>query len=625
MSAPNAPDCQSVRIRQVGYEDWRMVGLAIDHADGYESDDDDDSDASKHDTSLLRQLDTTPITPSELVSDVKVIYEGITMIEKKAFEIHQAQLKAGKKLSNDQWQALFALHRTLLYEYHDYFYASQHPAAPPTLQQLTEKYIIRERMWTNGIYSLLELLRKQLPSSLEHMLAFVHLAYSLITELLESVPEFQGTWLEWLGHISRYRLESEKTDLHLRQIWTDIGRDWYMKAAHFSPNAGKFQHHFAVLARPNIVRQFFYYSKALVSVEPFALARDDIMLVLDPLKDEAYYSKYPAVEASFVSALGILINHGTSGDYQVHIDKFLSGLDVHIRQLSAHWRAQGPEIATALLAAVLDFGYGSQWGKDTPDGEWNPLWKLYHQYYKAVGEEGHPTKKDQKSKADIFHAFWSGGMPATSLPKAMDISYTSPKLGSSEEITFLALKALRSAIEINTKRIGDRNIVPFMCIVLTFLWSMAFVGPPILYVEAHIPWSSIILFLNTLPHSAMSDARMKSDAFPAIDSSSEPQLRLDFNARGAVWWNFYPSDFFNSGSTDQHNPSREPSGHERLRDERCLWLGARLASLGRWILYDKSSKRFSISAHVVNRHQSHPLTSTPTDQGNHQDEAMTDG
>jgi hypothetical protein len=64
-----------------------------------------------------------------------------------------AQAGAQPKLNNKQWQALIALHRTLLHEHHDFFLASQHPSASPTLRRLASKYKIPARMWQHGIHS----------------------------------------------------------------------------------------------------------------------------------------------------------------------------------------------------------------------------------------------------------------------------------------------------------------------------------------------------------------------------------------------------------------------------------------------------------------------------------------
>ncbi|KIW36106.1 uncharacterized protein PV06_11581 [Exophiala oligosperma] len=71
-----------------------------------------------------------------LVNEVKGIYAGLVMVEKKCVEICQQQSQTTTELSNEQWQALIALHRTLLHEHHDFFLASQYPTASPVLRRL---------------------------------------------------------------------------------------------------------------------------------------------------------------------------------------------------------------------------------------------------------------------------------------------------------------------------------------------------------------------------------------------------------------------------------------------------------------------------------------------------------
>jgi hypothetical protein len=81
----------------------------------------DDDPPPEGDTSMLLEPDTRPITSEQLVNEVKGIYSGLVMVEKKCVEIITQRAQARTKLSNDQWQALIALHRTLLHEHHDFF------------------------------------------------------------------------------------------------------------------------------------------------------------------------------------------------------------------------------------------------------------------------------------------------------------------------------------------------------------------------------------------------------------------------------------------------------------------------------------------------------------------------
>jgi hypothetical protein len=171
---------------------------------------------------IILQPETRPISQEQLVAEVKGIYAGLVMVEAKCIEVDNKQATlaqadgAQSKLNNEQWQALIALHRTLLHEHHDFFLASQHPSASPALRRLASKYAMPARMWRHGIHSFLELLRHRLPASLDHMLAFIYLAYTMMALLYETVPAFEDTWIECLGDLGRYRMAIEDDDIRDR-------------------------------------------------------------------------------------------------------------------------------------------------------------------------------------------------------------------------------------------------------------------------------------------------------------------------------------------------------------------------------------------------------------------------
>ena len=156
---------------------------------------------------MLLQPDTRPISHEQLVVEVKGIYAGLVMVEAKCIDIDERQSAAAQEkdpnkrvhLKNDQWQSLIALHKQLLHEHHDFFLASQHPSASPALSRLAAKYSMPARMWRHGIHAFLEVLRHRLPESLEHMLAFIYIAYSMMALLYETVSTFEDTWIECLG------------------------------------------------------------------------------------------------------------------------------------------------------------------------------------------------------------------------------------------------------------------------------------------------------------------------------------------------------------------------------------------------------------------------------------------
>ncbi|KAK1574279.1 uncharacterized protein LY79DRAFT_480710, partial [Colletotrichum navitas] len=117
---------------------------------------------------MIKQPETRPISQEQLIAEVKGIYVGLVLVESKRIEVDNAQSSASESesspiLNNDRWQALVALHHTLLREHHDFFLASQHPSASPALRRLASNCAMPARMWRHGIHSFLELLRHRLP------------------------------------------------------------------------------------------------------------------------------------------------------------------------------------------------------------------------------------------------------------------------------------------------------------------------------------------------------------------------------------------------------------------------------------------------------------------------------
>ena len=314
---------------------------------------------------MLLQPQSRPFSQEQVVNEVKGIYAGLVMVEKKCVEICQQQAQTINRLSTQQWQALIALHRTLMHDHHDFFLASQHPTASPALRRLPTKYAMPARRWRHETHSFLQLLRYRLPHSLEHMLSFVYLAYQMMGLLTESVPAFHETWIECLGDLARYRMAIEKADMRDRELWSNVAGTRYNKAANRLPDTGRIQHHLAVLARPHLASRLFYYSNALISVNPIPNARDSIMLLFNPLLeiqkgdqnsgDDSTIHEYGRSDNSMLNAAGILFTKGSIHDHVADISHSISGLDGHLRS-SSHWKGQGPEVASELIACILDCG-----------------------------------------------------------------------------------------------------------------------------------------------------------------------------------------------------------------------------------------------------------------------------
>ncbi|UZP43647.1 hypothetical protein NXS19_011459 [Fusarium pseudograminearum] len=296
---------------------------------------------------MMRQPETRPISQDQLVAEVKGIYAGLVMVETKCIEVNNTlsapNTEANNKLHNEQWQALIALHRTLLHEHHDFFLASQHPSASPALRRLASKYAMPARMWRHGIHSFLELLRHRLPSSIEHMLSFIYLAYSMMALLYETVSAFEDTWIECLGDLGRYRMAIEGDDIRDREVWTGVSKRWY-KAPGTSPNTGRLYHHLAILTRPNALQQLYYYTKTLTVPTPFISARENIMSLFDPVLSNNPTRLSP-IDSEFVRAHGILFS-GKSIECMEQVSSiytFINNLDERISKTSKKWLEAGYE------------------------------------------------------------------------------------------------------------------------------------------------------------------------------------------------------------------------------------------------------------------------------------------
>ncbi|TGO07446.1 hypothetical protein BTUL_0275g00080 [Botrytis tulipae] len=506
---------------------------------------------------MILQPTTWPISQEQLVTEVKGIYAGLVMVEAKCIEVDnkQAGLVKGSptqpRLNNEQWQALTALHRTLLHEHHDFFLASQHPSASPSLRILPSKYAMPARMWRHGIQSFLELLRGRLPASHDHMLAFIYLAYSMVALLYETVPAFEDTWIECLGDLGRCRMVIEDED---RETWNGVARHWYSKASDRAPTTGRLYHHIAVLARPNALQQLCYYGKSLCVVVPFNLARESILTLFDPvLHAESGYGQYrlPPLETTFIRAHGHLFTNRAIERFEPAVQEFLALLDNQIGRVTRKFQEQGWHIAISNNVAMLGFA-----SKD------NPLMIAIT-----------PASKE----ADVD----------------MDESRDEP---SPSMIAFRHAQNLNySTLEIVLKRIGDPNVLPFIHVSLVFLFRMSQFSSAMNLLAPAFPWKSLAVMLNTLLRFYKSLDRIENDKFPLAEKDDIHPFPEDFGMRGLLWSEkYFPENWFLNMKTDEEERNHELASMLEQRKERILWLACRIADAGPWINFDSSNPEFSV-------------------------------
>ncbi|KAL7925808.1 hypothetical protein ACQKWADRAFT_201439 [Trichoderma austrokoningii] len=501
---------------------------------------------------MIRQPETRPISQEQLVAEVKGIYAGLVMVESKCIEVDNAQSAnkdSPQPLNNEQWQALIALHRTLLHEHHDFFLASQHPSASPALRRLASKYAMPARMWRHGIHSFLELLRHRLPQSLEHMLTFIYIAYSMMALLYETVPAFEDTWIECLGDLGRYRMAIEDDDIRDRETWTAVSRYWYSKASDKLPTTGRLYHHLAILARPNALQQTYYYTKSLCVPIPFLSARESVMTLFDPVLSSSP-PKLELIDLAFVRILAIFFSGKEKQELRPAAEQFLTLLDGHIARTTKSWLEAGYYMGISITCSLFGFGNDTNVLK-------NAITPKRSEDMDIAGEapEAIPTA--------VFH----------------------------QSLSFAV-----QTLEIVIRRWGDMNILPFLHTQMVFLHHLSKFPSAIKFIEHKYPWRLIATMLNYLKQSCKFEPRMDSDVFPGAENQDHYRpLPEDYAMRGLIYTEeYFPLKWFAGEAVEEDEKYFEQASMVDSRKERILWIGKQISSLSRWLVWDGESAKFTV-------------------------------
>ena len=530
---------------------------------------------------ILLQPETRPISHEQLVVEVKGIYAGLVMVEAKCIDVDEKQSAAAQErnplyrtqLSPEQWQALIALHKTLLHEHHDFFLASQHPSASPALSRLAAKYSMPARMWRHGIHAFLEVLRHRLPESLDHMLAFIYIAYSMMALLYETVPSFEDTWIECLGDLGRYRMAIED-DMRDREVWSGVARFWYSKAADKAPNTGRLYHHLAILARPCTLQQLSLYLHALTCILPFESARGSIMTLFNPILEgqESTSHRSSSMEIIFIKAHGLLFTGGSLKDF-VHCTQKLFDdgiLDNYIGRITVKFKEQGVFAALSNIASLFDHGV-----LKAEDTSKSIFCLAFDKVMAYEAQESRATLKNIINARD-------SEIPSTqAMPSKLIVKdLTSEDFDASIHTIAYASSITWDTLSVSLQRIGDKNVYPLVNTYLTFLYCLIKVKKAMQYVEMDIPWSDLASFLTVLAKPEAVTSKMFSSGFPKPDQGVRRPLPEDFLMRGQVWiGSFFPNIWFENTGVDDPERTLELPLTAVSRQERMLWLGYHISSV----------------------------------------------
>ena len=536
---------------------------------------------------LLLQPETRPISHDQLVVEVKGIYAGLVMVESKCVDVDEKQSKAAleknpsrqTKLSNEQWQALIHLHKTLLHEHHDFFLASQHPSASPALSDLAGRYSMPSRMWRHAIHAFLEVLRHRLPESRDHMLAFIYIAYSMMALLYETVPTFEDTWVECLGDLGRYRMAIEADDPWDREIWSGVARFWYSKAADNNPNTGRLYHHLAILARQYSLQQLCFYTRSLTCITPFENARESIKTLFKPMLNSKapIHLQSSSFEMVFIKAHGILFYGLPVSQYDAAVRHIKDGLlDNYIGRVTSTFKTHGVYATITNIAAL--FEYGALRRGDLSKSVFRLAYEEIHHH--SINQGQIAPRPPGENCFDLNGCENDHSQIPSPPMDSLVESLTPNELRSSLALISQASKLTFSILAISLRRIGDRNVYPLAHVSFAFLFSLASVDKAMKYVEQDVPWGEICSFLNTLARPEALTTKVWAKEFPKPENGIGRPLPEDFTMRGQLYTqSLFPETWFSDATIDDEERSMELPSMAATRVERILWLGARIASV----------------------------------------------
>ncbi|WPH03027.1 Hypothetical protein R9X50_00590100 [Acrodontium crateriforme] len=542
---------------------------------------------------IILESNSSPISQDHLAEELKSIYAGLVMVEAKCIDVDASQANdPSAKLGPEQWQALIALHRTLLYEHHDFLMATQHPSATPALRGLAVKYSMAARMWKHGIHAFLEVLRHRRPDAQEYMISFIYLAYQMMGLLYETVPAFLDTWIECLGDLSRYRMAIEDDkDVHAQ--WGNVASRWYAMASDRHPTVGRLNHHLGILERPSL-RKFFFYAKSLTCVIPFPNARDSLSTLCSPIiEDERAQRNNKQSAEALIVTLHALLFSGRSG---IEVENVAVNASCLFTKLpSIKLREIGVSLAVTNISSLLQLGASN-----------NEIGRLYRQASRQSGS---------RLANDDMH-------PSTNLQQAWSLSSPSPSI----ELKF-SYYCINSVLHSYEDRGDQRDTLAYVHTMLVWMHSLTILlsrtgnvhvnsiylllGPNSFF------WGGLGAYLNSLlqhegyeqgditellgqgcagefpsqptpPESTVPSQRNKRPS-----QRSDWPLAEDYLIRGLVWTQWYFASTWFEGTASLDGRTIDTDDMQKRRVNRVLWLGFYLASHTEFLQYDRQGVYFS--------------------------------
>lgn len=280
------------------------------------------------------------------------------------------------------------------------------------------------------------------------------------------------------------------------------------------------------------------------------------MTLFDPLLSvPVQQSKLQVIDAQFVRSHAVLFSQKSLDQFEPAAKEYLSLLDNQIGRTTKRWLENGYYIGIALGCSLFEYG-----------SEENLLVKL---------------SKPQRADDD---------QPMEGL--------TEPQTPSKRLNDALSLSMRTHNIVL--RRFGDPNVLPYVHTTMALMLYLAAHPTAMDYLELStwlFPWKLLSLFLNTLVLSQPNFKRIEGEAFPTPTGKELPRpLPEDHAMKGLLYAeDYYPPTWFSGGRVDDDEKHIELPSMTDERKERLLWIGCRIASYRRWLLYDANTRTFSVA------------------------------
>jgi hypothetical protein len=498
-----------------------------------------------------------PVTLQALTQEIKGIYAGLTMVETKSISVmrqvmssENQQAETQPAISQDHWQALIALQRTLLHEHHDFILATQHPVSSPAIRRLVKKYSMPARMWKHGCSTFLELSRRRLPESTEFMLAFIDLAYPIYSLLLELAPVHADCWVECLGHLARYRMVLQVSPID-REVWRGVAEGWYVLAKDKSPGRGFLSFSLSLLVRSNPLRGLSYLAQSLTCDDAYTDAQEVWQIF------ESYSKLTDLVRTRSLMELHSLMFRRRLKESQSSTTQLLWLSNTNLYKVTPE---ESMHIAIINVAALFDYS------KRSPMGYIFALRNHFRSKHfdgklllsrEVNMEEDLPDELKEPHFADCEdteRCDFASRLVTTMLGTWLD-SVESPNLLPHVHIILAFLSSLATATHVVRER-----------------YSNAIIDTSLVFDK--VPWQKLCSLLNTF----LSVELRKSDIEPFPDLYERP-LPEDYMLRGLIWTHeYFPSTWFHV-QVDSDERSSEKITFQALRVQRILWLAKKLCAV----------------------------------------------